>query len=178
MMGASQLEQQIIERLAQAGILSTLDRDASQVLNLGNEVWAEIVLTDASKTAEAEALIRPLLPKPDSLVIRSRWKISEIGEPVAARAPDGGLRAAVLVPIRLNSGAESTTVTVSITKAAEWELEQILGGKVPFKELAKVFVESSLQRGGESAWNPAAQSYLEIASGGVGNISRLLRQAA
>lgn len=177
-MNVKQLEAKIIERLSEAGLLSILDRDSIQVLDIDGEVWAEVVVSDANKTADVEKLLRPLLRASDSLTIRSRWRIAEIGDPAPAYGPDGGLRAAVLVPVRLTSGAKQETVTVAITKLAEWELERILGSKVPFKRVAEVIVESSLQRGGQSAWDPIAQSYLEVASGGVANISRLLRQAA
>jgi hypothetical protein len=177
-MNTDQMETEMIERLSQAGLLHVVDRASSHVLSFEGKTWAEVVLNDASKKDEVEDVIRPLLGASGSLLVRSRWNVAQIGDPVPAYGADGGLRAAILIPVLLKSGSAQHTVTVSITKAAEWELERILGGKVPFKSVAEIMVHSSLQLGGQSAWDPISQDYLEVASGGVANLSRLLRQAA
>jgi len=57
-MTESELEQLVIERLARAGIAGVLDRHLSQFLWLGEEFFAEIVLTDASKQADVEQLMK------------------------------------------------------------------------------------------------------------------------
>jgi len=179
-MSDQSLEQAIFE----SDFSSAIERESSQVLRLPGEIFVEIVLQDNGRLDEIGERIRQALrveaaDAPFTLIVRKKWRIADIGDPSPAYGPDGGLRAAVLVPVTLVSGADSVLVTVSITKLAEMEFERILGtGAGLMKRVATAVVRSSLQRGGRSYWNPIEESYLEVASSGVANISRLLKQAA
>jgi hypothetical protein len=173
------IEREIKERFEDAGLAPYLIENSSEIVDLDGEVYAEIVLSDRSRLDEATNLMKEILRgQRYSLVVRSKWSIEHIGDLAPAYAPSGGLRAAVLIPVTLRSGNETAFVTVAITKLAEWELDSILGGQADLKQVARVVVESALRRGGRSFWDPIAENYLEVASGSVANISRLLKQTA
>jgi hypothetical protein len=182
MMNAEQLEQQIANALDRGGYARFVVREATQVLDLAGEFFVEIVLTDASVEPTVQALLEPIVEASgrdnSSLIVRSKWTIQEIGKPIPAYGQDGGLRAAVLVPVTLESGQKKASVTVSITKLAEWELDRILGRKTDLGEVAGVVVGQALRLGGQSSWNPLAEDYLEVGSSSAANISRLLKRTA
>jgi hypothetical protein len=174
-----QLQSEMKERLANAGLLPFIVEDSSEIYDLGGELFAELVVSDKAKLEEASDLVRQLLEgKSYTLIARSKWLIEQVGHPIPAYGEDGGLRAAVLIPVVLQSGNERTSVTVAVTKLAEMEFERILGRKIDLREVAKLVVESALRRGGRSFWDPTTENYLEVASGAVANISRLLKQTA
>ena len=114
----------------------------------------------------------------NSLVVRPKWSIADIGDAIPAAAPDRGLRAAILIPVTLESGWELTTVTVAVTKRAEWECESSLGRNPDLKLVARVMVKNSCTPGGRSFWSPKQDNYLEVAAGSVPNISPLLKRTA
>ena len=172
------LERKVRERFQDAGLSPFLIEDASELVDLGGELHAEILLSDPSKLNEASDLMKAILQGENySLVVRPKWTIELIGDLAPAYAANGGLRAAVLIPVTLRSGTERLVVTVAITKAAEWEFETALGHKADLQQVARVMVESALRRGGRSFWDPTQEDYLEVAAGSVANISRLLKAA-
>jgi len=174
-----QIQRDMKERFGHAGLLPFLLEGSSEIYDLGGEIYIDVVLSDRAKVDEADRIVRDLLKGESySLVVRSKWVIEEVGDLLPARAQDGGLRAAVLIPVTLRSGNERTSVTVSVTKMAEWEFNSILGRKADLKRVATVVVESALRRGGSSFWDPITENYLEVASGAAANISRLLKQPA
>jgi hypothetical protein len=174
-----QLQSEMKERLAHAGLLPFIVEDSSEIYDLGGELFAELVVSDRARLEEASELVRQLLEgKSYTLVARLKWSIEQVGHPTPAYGQDGGLRAAVLIPIVLQSGSERTSATVAVTKLAEMEFERILGRKIDLREVAKLVIESALRRGGRSFWDPTVDNYLEVASGAVANISRLLKQSA
>ncbi|WP_433965805.1 hypothetical protein [Tunturiibacter gelidiferens] len=184
MMSVEQVQLEMKDQFARAGLLPFLIEESSQVLDLGDEFFAEVVLSDRAKLGEANDLMREILSssalggKSYTLVVRSKWLVESVGDPAPAYGQDGGLRAAVLIPIILQSGSERTPVTVAVTKLAEMEFDRILGRKTDLKQVAKLVIDSALRRGGRSFWDPTTENYLEVASGAVANISRLLKQTA
>lgn len=183
-MGIEQIQREMRDEFARAGLLPFLVEDSSQILDLGDELFAEIVLSDGVKLDEASELINEILKragqgrKTYTLVVRSKWVISQIGNLAPAYGQDGGLRAAVLIPVILKAGTAQALVTVAVTKLAEMELNRILGRQADLKQVAEVVVESALRRGGRSFWDPTTENYLEVASGATANISRMLKQTA
>lgn len=178
-MGVEQIEREMRAEFDRAGLSPFFIEGSSEIVDLDGEVHAEVVLSDWAKLDEAADLMKHILHgKRYSLIVRSKWLIEHVGDLAPAYEPSGGLRAAVLIPVTLRSGNERTTVTVSVTKMAEWEFELILGRKADLKQVARVVVESALRRGGRSFWDPTTENYLEVASGSVANISRLLKQTA
>jgi hypothetical protein len=174
-----QMQRDMKERFNRAGLLPFLVDDSSEINDLGGELYVDVVMSDRSKIGEADELVRSLLKgKTYSLVVRSKWIIEGVGDIVPAYGQNGGLKAAVLIPVTLRSGAERTSVTVAVTKMAEWEFEGILGRKADLKQVATIVVESALRRSGNSFWDPIEENYLEVASGAAANISRLLKHSA
>jgi hypothetical protein len=178
-MSIERLQHEMRTQFDRAGLLPFLVEASSEIVDLDGELFAEIVLSDRTKLDEATNLMRTIFQNTRySLVVRSKWLIEQIGNLAPAYGESGGLKAAVLIPVTLRSGDECTTVTVSVTKMAEWEFDSILGRKTDLKQVAKVVVESALRRGGRSFWDPTIENYLEVASGSVANISRLFKQTA
>ncbi len=174
-----QVQREMKEQFARAGLLPFLVEDSSEIYDLGGELFVEIVLSDRAKLEEATDLMRRLLNgKVYTLVIRSKWLLEKVGDPVPAYGQDGGLRAATLIPVTLQSGCERVSVTVAVTTLAAMEFDRILGRKVDLRQVAKIVIEGALRRGGRSFWDPTVENYLEVASGAVANISRLLKQTA
>ena len=162
------IERETRERFAKAGLSPFLVENSP-----------EIVLSDRAKVDEATNVMRDLLRGTEySLVVRSKWFIEKIGDLAPAYGQSGGLKAAVLIPLTLSSGSDRALVTVAVTKLAEMEFNSILGQTVDLKRVAQVVVESALRRGGRGFWDPATEDYLEVASGSVANISRLLKRTA
>lgn len=183
-MSAEQIQQEMKDQFARAGLLPFFLEDASHIVDLDGELFAEVVLSDGAKLGRAGDLMREILGgsrKSDeayTLVLRSKWLIESVGDLAPAYGPNGSPRAAVLIPISLRSGALQAPVIVAVTKLAEIEFDRIAGRRTDLKQVAKLVVESALRRGGRSFWDPTTESYLEVASGAVANISRLLKQSA
>jgi hypothetical protein len=183
-MDAEIIQREMQEQFRKAGLGSLLVNESSRVRDLGGEVFAEVVLADRTKLEEATELMKQILKdakqdeKNYSLVVRSKWGIEEIGDPSPAFEPSGGLRAATLIPVTLRCGNELLKITVSVTKLAEWEFDEILGRKTDLRQVARIVVESALGRSGSSYWDPTVEDYLEVASGAAANISRMLKKTA
>lgn len=177
MIDSQSLEQKIFE----SEFAAVIDCEQTRIVDTSAEIVAEVVLSDGSRANEVTSFVSDVLKssgRPFTLVVRRKWKIAGIGEVMPAYGPSGGLRAASLVPVTVVAGSEASQVTVSVTKLAEMEFERILGTKPNLKDIARAVVQSSLQRGGASYWDPLEENYLEVASSGVPNIIRLLKQAA
>ncbi len=170
------------EALESNGFLPYVIRDRFQIIDLVGNLFIEIVVSDGAKEEAVRDLIASTLvsigPIDASVIVRSLWSIASIGRPLPAYAPDGGLRAAVLVPVRLRAGQTELDVVVSITKLAEMELDRILGRKAPMEEVAEITVRNALRRGGQSYWNPREAPYFEVNASTAPQLSRLLKKSA
>lgn len=177
-MTAECLQEELVRAIKTAGLSEAVDR--CQVLDLAGHFYVEIIVLDAAREQAVRDVATSLADVADasSLIVRSLWTIASIGEPVPAYGPDGGLRAAVLIPVNLLSGREVLGITVAVTKLAEWELDRILGRKTPMRDVAEVVVSNALRRGGQSYWNPRVDGYLEVGSSIAPQISRLLKKSA
>ena len=113
-----------------------------------------------------------------TLSVKSRWAIDDIGDLIPAKSPDGGIRAAVLIPVRLRSGSVTEQITISVTKLAEENFKDILRRTVDMKEVALAALSGELQHGGRSRREVAEHNYLEINANAAVDISRLLRKTA
>lgn len=183
-MNIEQVQHEMKEQFERAGLLPYLVENSSQVLDIDGKIFAEIVLSDRGKLGEAGDLVKRLLADTQfckngfTLILRSKWVIERLGDLTPAYGSDGGLRAAVLIPVSLQSGSERAIVTVAVTKLAEIEFERILGRTIDLRQVAKLVIEGALRRGGQSFWDPTIENYLEVSSSAVPNISRLLKQTA
>lgn len=181
-MDAGEVQQELLTRLDEAGLSNLVVQSHSQ--DLGGELFVEVVLSDGAKVDEVSGVAKKVLKDANcdernySLVVRPKWEIEKIGDMVPAYGPSGGLRAATLIPVTIRSGNTLTTATVSVTKLAEMNLDQILGRKADLREVARIVIDGALSRTGSSAWDPTVEDYLEVASGAAANLSRMLRRTA
>ena len=175
-MTESELEKLVIDRLAMAGIVGVLDRHLSQFLWVGDEFFAEIVLKDASKQADAERLMKGIkeeLNRSGTVLdplVRSLWKVAEIHYFGPSRSPEGGIMTAFDFRAQLQSGDMTIEVRIDVTIIALSILRQKLGiekfplhGWSPAKgdvseenirSAVKGYLETHLQQGGTSSWDP------------------------
>ena len=176
---ASELDVAVRQTLRAAAIPGEAVQIPHGVAEFGGVPFVEVILTDASYQPLAEAALGERFKSEDvSVSVRSVWRIEEIGEPQIAYGPNGSPRAAVLISVKLKSGATESEVTVAVTKLAEMEFERILGGKLNLKEVAKIVISNALKLGGTSSWDPRKRDYFEVASNSVADLSRGLRRTA
>ena len=178
------LQKQIEVDLAQAGIMSFVDRDKSQFLTDLPDWFAEIVLTDASRQADAEQVLKEIsadLHKSGTnleVVIRSLWDVVKVWYAGPARTKEGGLRTAVDFRAQLRSGQRVIEVRVDVTISALIVLRQHLGkeeiaiigwspqkGDVDEQDISAAvtrYLEIQLNQGGTSYWDPLLDPHLDL----------------
>jgi hypothetical protein len=183
-MNEAGLQKQIEVDLSLAGIMPVVDRDKSQFLTDLPDWFAEIVLTDASRQADAEQILREIssnLHKSGTsldVVVRSLWNTVRIWYVGPARTKEGGLRTALDFRAELRSGQRTTEVRVDVTIAALIVLRQHLGkddfvgigwspqkGDVDEADISAAvtrYLEVQLDQGGTSYWDPLLHSHLEL----------------
>ena len=149
------------------GIWSAVDQSRSMFL-LGSQMYAHIVLTDASKYEAAREALRRIhiqLKAQQETVefrLRSNWKIESAEYRGAYYDEDGSLRAASEVGVVLSSGTRIVPIRVAFSDQAGEYLGTIRGSKPNDYEAQKReevektrrYVELLLAAGGEMAWDP------------------------
>lgn len=183
-MTESELERLVVDRLAAVGIVGVLDRHLSQFLWVGEEFFVEVVLTDASRQADVVRLMKDIqaeLARTGTALdplVRSQWEVTEVHYFGASRSPEGGVMTASDFRVRLASGAMATEVRVDVSIAALSILRQKLGiGRFPLvgwspakgdlseeniSAAVQGYVETQLQQGGVSYWDPLLQDRLTL----------------
>ena len=178
------LQKQIEGYLASAGIMPVVDRDKSQFLTDLPDWFAEIVLTDASRQADAEQVLRGIsadLHKSGTkleVVVRSLWEVVKVWYAGPARTKEGSLRTALEFRAQLRSGQRVIEVRVDVTIAALMVLRQHLGkeeiaiigwspqkGDVDEQDIGAAvtrYLEIQLNNGGTSYWDPLLDSRLDL----------------
>ena len=181
----SDLEKLAEARLSTAGVMNFVDRDRSQFLEVSPGWFCEIVLTDATKQADAERVIRELAGElrttqtPLEYVVRSLWRVGKIRYAGPARTPEGGLRTALDFRAGLQSGKREIEIEVDVTIAALTVLRQKLGkdewvmhigwspdkGDVQTENISAaiaVYLDILLSHGGTSYWDPLLHDRLDL----------------
>ena len=188
-MTESELEKLVIDRLAVAGLAGIVDRHLTQFLWVGEEFFAEIVLTDASKQADVDQLMKGVKEELEKAgialdpLVRSRWEVAEVHYVGPARSPEGGIMTAFDFRAQLQSGSRAIEVRVDVTITALSILRQKLGiekftlhGWSPAKgdvseenirAAVKGFLETHLQQGGTSSWDPLLEPHLTLNEGAM-----------
>ncbi len=183
-MTTTDLQRLVEQELAGAQLLAYVDRSQQQVLELPNELFVEIVLTDGSRVPEARRILDGIAAeasragvKVDGLV-RGVWAVdgeAELAGPertVAGEVTTGV--AEYVVPVR--SGSVRRNVRVQVTISALNELRQRLqvtpqpnwvsrNGDVDPAVVAKAvkeFVALQLSFGGTSYWDPERYPVLRL----------------
>ncbi|HTW56919.1 MAG TPA: hypothetical protein VMD99_02185 [Terriglobales bacterium] len=178
------LQKQIENDLAQAGIMPLVDRDKSQFLTDLPDWFAEIVLTDATRQADAEQILNQIsagLHKSGTnleVVVRSLWDVAKVWYAGPARTKEGGLRTALDFRAQLRSGERVVEARVDVTIAALMVLRQHLGkediaavgwspqkGDVDEQDISAAvtrYLEIQVSQGGTSYWDPLLESHLDL----------------
>lgn len=174
-----QVENTVREILLGGGLPDRVLMSKTRVDDLGDLISVDVVLADAADVHGAREALEQSLHSPDVYIsVRSVWRILEIGATQIAYGENGSPRAAILVPVTMESGSTKCLVTVSITKLAEMSFERILGQSPDPQTIARLVIEAKLKLGGSSAWNPETESWLEVTSANVADLSRSLRKPA
>ena len=101
-----------------------VSREHSQFLDLGDEMFVEVVLNDGTPLADVEKIVRRTSQevkaqgvKLDS-VVRALWEVDEVRYLGPSRSSNGGLRAAYEFEVTLKSGARRQRVIVDVSWSA------------------------------------------------------------
>jgi hypothetical protein len=179
---AEQVKSIVEQRLQGAGLLSVLDVQKTQFLDAPDRIFVELVVNDAGRQNEISEILEGIETRADGgavdLHIHPIWKIESVGEPEIARSASGGIVAARVLPISLQSGSARAEVSVAVTYLAELELKRINGSDPDLKDLARAYVSSRLKWGGESYWDPVRYSRLEIGAEKAMSLYRSFQKTA
>jgi hypothetical protein len=174
-MTAAELERTVREELTNAGLWPDVDERKSQFLEFPDGLFAEIVLNDGSKLAEAERVVRSLkveskLDRQElDAIVRANWTVQGIDGPASAIVVPGGIRPAWAFTATLKAGGLSKTVVVHVTLSAVDAIKRNIAKSgeavdeaAAIKEVVKEFLRLRLSYGGESYWDPLDDLPLEL----------------
>ncbi len=164
-MDMDRLKAQFDDVLHTAGVSRVVNQNMSQFLDLGDFVFIEVVLDDASLQEAAEKAVKEFVENQMRLgqridfVVRSRWNVLSV-EQSDAVSVGGVMRAAVPFVARLESGARIIQVPVWVTDSARRFLST--RPLVPdlseidlLKAAVKEYLQEQLRLGGTSYWDPS-----------------------
>jgi len=172
-MDKNQVENVIVNELKLAGLLDSVNRDKSQVLEFPEEFFVELVLNDGSKLEETKKRIAQVQADLQSQgvgldsIVRALWKVREV-----SRAYDPGWIAVegrkpgmLTMPFRatLESGSAQTDVWVELTPSGYDELKRVgQTGEESLKKVVRAFLAAELSVGGTSYWDPTRPEPREL----------------
>lgn len=166
-----QVEELLESRLKEAGLSKFIHGRQRQFLDLEDELFVELVLTDGTALDEVEKIVRhtaaELKTKGIRLdgVVRALWEVVDVKYVGLSRTPDGGVRAAEEFRGILKSGTRECQVTVDVSEEAVRLLRLKLGGDVDEPMIAETvgsFLRRQLSQGGTSYWDPLLYPRLDL----------------
>ncbi|HMD99992.1 MAG TPA: hypothetical protein VKM93_22015, partial [Terriglobia bacterium] len=170
-------------RLRSAGLLPFVEPSHLQLLDFPEGTFVEIVLNDASKLGQVEALmadINEVLKKSGTelnSLVRALWAVERVQYVGPSRSLSGSLKSALDFRVTLRSGSVTSELIVELTAAAIDRLRQRMGIKservgwsntnddVSLDKLqvaVREFVELQLSYAGASSWDPVKNPHLEL----------------
>jgi hypothetical protein len=184
-MTESELQRLVEARLRATGLMGVVDRDVCQFLTGLPDCFIEIVLTDASRQADAEQVVKEIAAELKrsgtqlDAVVRSLWQVVEVSYAGVARTPEGGIRTALDFRSRLRSGLREVEVRVDVSIAALTVLRQKLGkeefianfgwspqrgdvDEANIQAAVIAYLELQLSHGGTSYWDPLLDKHLAL----------------
>jgi hypothetical protein len=188
-MRTAELETILRDRLLAAGLVTAVNEEKSQFLDLSDGFFAEIVLNDGSKLAVTEQIVRNVKEelkekgvRLDSTV-RAIWSVKNIQFIGPARGVSGGVKAALEFESTLESGGRECSVSVEVTLAAlnklreKFALSDRVGSPAWVREgdvheqtlrkLVEEYLEFQLSSGGTRYWDPIRFPKLELKEAAV-----------
>jgi hypothetical protein len=169
-MTESELNKSLSERLKSAGLAPYLVREKSQILEFPDGFFAEIVLSDASKLEEANAVVASIRAGVErqgshlTSIVRAIWSVKQVEGVGPARGASGGIKSAVDFRAVLESGRREAEVTVQVGRDALRELRQRLGSDTG---AVADFLRLQLSFGGAGYWDPLRYPTQELNSAAV-----------
>jgi hypothetical protein len=175
-MTSTELEKLIREDLMSAGLWGVVDQHKSQFLEFPDGLFAEIVLNDGSKLADAESVARAAevdlrLQRIElHVIVRANWTVRDVEGPRPAIVVPGGIRSAWAFTATLFSGGITCSVEVDATLSAIEAIKRNVREKsaglvdegAAIKETVKEFLRLRLSFGGESYWDPLRERQLDL----------------
>jgi len=184
-MTSVQVEDLVERQLRDAGLFRFVSREHSQFLDLGDEMFVEVVLNDGTPLDDVEKIVRRTAQEAKAQgvrldsVVRALWEVDDVRYLGPSRSSNGGLRAAYEFEVTLKSGTRHQRVTVDASWSAVEFLRQKLGlGKFVsgsddalekghlsdelVGERVRSFVEHELSSGGTSYWDPILYQRREL----------------
>lgn len=176
-MTPTQVEDLVEHQLRGAGLWKFVSREHSQFLDLGDELFVEVVLNDGTPLDDVAKMMRRTAEEVKARgvavesVVRALWEVDDVRYLGPSRSSNGGLRAAYEFGVTLKSGARRQHVIVDVSWSAVEFLRQKLGlgkfvsgsenalqkGHISDElvgERVRSFVEHELSLGGTSYWDP------------------------
>jgi hypothetical protein len=164
-MDMDRLKTQFDDALNTAGVSRVVNQNLSQFLDLGDFIFVEVVLDDASLQEAAEKAVKEFVDNQTRLgqridsIVRSRWNILSVARSDAISF-GGVMKAAIPFVARLESGQKVIEVPVSVTYAARLFLENrpLVPGlsEIDLMTAAvKEYLQEQLRLGGTSYWDPS-----------------------
>lgn len=170
-MTVEQLNTRLNSELERSGLQASFVRDKSQVLEMSDGFFLELVINNWARLQDASGVAKRLQDavKNDKerldYVVRALWEVEEIGDPVIAYGENGSPRTAVQYPVVLRSGEKRIQVGVEVTYLASEHLKELgFRNRNDVKQLIRTYIEKQLRLGGTSYWDPEKYPVVEINS--------------
>ena len=178
---AHEIEDILDRQFKESGLSEFVSREHSQFLDVLDEPFVEIVLTDGSRINDAGKIVHDVRQELKAQgvnldsVVRALWKVVGVAYVGMSKTSDNQLRAAHAFSVTLQSGKRSHYITVDVFWGAVEFLQEKLGLKsfVPTNQAGHLtgemvanavhrFVEHQLSMGGMSYWDPIRFPRLEL----------------
>jgi hypothetical protein len=164
-MEAVDVESKFEAKIRQAGLMPFFSAGESHFLDLGGDLFAEIVASDGTKLPEFRRIAEEVKAENPSVnaVVRAHWEVERIGDPVQAYdMQTGAPRTAALYPVILKSGGGEKQIWVEVTTLASMVLKDHGFDSDATRRVIRDFVGQRLKVGGSSYWDPIRFPQLEI----------------
>lgn len=155
-----ELKKVLADELKSAGLARYIVRDKSQVLEVPEGFFVEIVLNDGSKLGDAENLIGSIRAKVQAhgvqliSVLRAIWSVKNVKSNGPSRGKSGGIKSSEDFRATLVSGSRETVVVVEVGRSALKELRERLESDEKVLEAVADFLRLQLSWGGAGYWDP------------------------
>jgi hypothetical protein len=155
-----ELSKGLADKFKSTGLSRYVVRDKSQLFEVPEGFFVEIVLSDGSKLPEAENLIASIRAEVEAQgtqlisILRAIWSVKRVEKIGPSRGNSGGIKASVDFRATLESGSRATEVGVEVGGRALKELRQRLGSDDQVPEAVADFLRLQLSWGGAGYWNP------------------------
>jgi hypothetical protein len=159
-MTEGELNKSLTEAFKSAGLSRYVVRDKSQLFEVPEGFFVEIVLSDGSKLDEAENLIASIRAGVEAQgahlisILRAVWSVKRIEKIGPSRRKSGGIKASVDFGATLESRRRETEVVVEVGGHALKELRERLGTDDKVLDAVADFLRLQLSWGGAGYWDP------------------------